>query len=466
VLIPAQVATFVSYLNLWKHVVDLKVGTALIVEDDVSFTDYAPQVASTIVDRGLLDQTGLWGDQPTLLRLGWAAGPEHRWSGRVELVRNYIQMSNPCHALNRAMASRLLEAFERVEMAVDGFTHRHVGSTVANFTLLPPLASELSWSSGAVDSLIHPKPIRAVYLRENHPERADLIEAAERAVREHASHIIYRPLLLVGHPRCGSGYMAQLLRSFGLDVGHGRMGSDGISSWMFAVEDEQNPYAAGPLAVSRRDKCFGQVIHFVRDPRSAIPSIVRENRHSQVSYAFRRKHILATFGIDLATGRTAIESALMSYIHWNKLIEAQPVDLRVRIEDAEETTFTFVKERLLVSANTKPGPPPPKDVNAEKLYKGALPHKPVFAEDDWSKVDNSIKDQLNGMCGRYGYPEVYNRYIQTMLPSLSMTNAYDMNRYGSAFSDQIFEQILGILDVINCSPTILVHSDVRSAQAK
>jgi len=407
VLIPAQVATFVSFLNLWRHIVDARIETALIVEDDVAFLDYAPRVADAIIEERLLDQLGIRADTPTLLRLGWAAGSDHRASGRIGFKPGQIKMSNPCHAINRAMAAKLLAAFERVDTTVDIFTHKQVGPTVANYTLFPPLASELSWSLGAVDSLIHPKSIRVEYLRKHHPERTEEIEAAIKAIREHDGHILYRPILAIGHPRCGSRYMNELFKAYGLDVGHERMGKDGISSWMFAVEDDCLLSAQDPLSATRKHKYFEHVVHFVRNPRTAIPSIIRENRHSEKSYAFRRKHILDAFGIDLDEAQSGVEKAVLSYLYWNKLIERQRVDLTVRVEDAEGVALRFLRDRRLIAPEYRLAAPPPKDATAQEPYHGALPDNTNQREADWDAVGDKLKAELNAMCRRYDYLELY-----------------------------------------------------------
>ena len=407
VLIPAQVATFVSFMNLWRHILEARVETALIVEDDVVFVDYAPRIAEMIVEHRLLDQVGIRREEPLLLRLGWAAGPDHRTTGRVDFKPNHIKMSDPCHALNRAMAAKLLDSFEKVDTTVDIFIHQRVGSTVANFTLFPPLAAELSWSFGAVDSLIHPKSVRVAYLKKHHPERVQEIEATIQALRTHVKHVAYRPLLAIGHPRCGSGYMGQLLKAYGLDVGHERMGKDGISSWMFAVEEEENPFALNSLAATRKNKHFGHVIHFVRDPRTAIPSILRENRNSQISYAFRRRHILKTYKIDLDDAGSEVEKALLSYIYWNRIIEEQKTDIMVRVEDAEDTTLRFLKAIDIVAKDRSIDSLPPKDVNRQKLYQGKLPERPDLSDEDWQSVSNLHKSEINEMCQRFGYPDLY-----------------------------------------------------------
>jgi len=288
-------------------------------------------------------------------------------------------MSNPCHAITQSMAALLLERFKKIDTTVDIYQHLVVGSSVKNYTVLPPLSFELSWSVGAVDSLIHPKPIRVSYLQKHHANKPNEINAAIRDVMMHFSHILYRPLLVIGHPRCGSGYLSQLLGALGLDVGHEKMGKSGISSWMFAVVDI-SPYALDKYALSRKFSHFQFTIHHVRNPRDAIPSIMRENLHSSESYAFRRKHILQRFGMNLDDATSEIEKAILSYVYWNKIVEESKVDLVVRVEDEEEALKAFLIKK---GSNTDFGARPLRraienyveDPLSEELLKGEFQGK-------------------------------------------------------------------------------------------
>lgn len=47
-------------------------------------------------------------------------------------------------------------------------------------------------------------------------------------------------ILVVAPPRSGTGYASKCLRSIGIDVGHERMGVNGISSWSWAVDCYQD----------------------------------------------------------------------------------------------------------------------------------------------------------------------------------------------------------------------------------
>src|SRR4051812_25489877 len=109
----------------------------------------------------------------------------------------------PCHAMTSAYAQQLLDRFDGFQTTSDIYTHQLCPGPTEALTVLPPVASELSWSVGAVDSLIHPKLARSQYLRESGDEAA--AEANDRAVRSHVQHMFYRPFLIVGHPCAGTG---------------------------------------------------------------------------------------------------------------------------------------------------------------------------------------------------------------------------------------------------------------------
>lgn len=406
VLIPSQVATYISYLRLWESIAASDIQSVLIVEDDVRFTDYAPGVIDRLASDRALQTTGLFGSKPVLLRFGWALCDDHYNPVETTVQRDVVKMANPCHAINRQFARRMLSEFRMIDHTVDTFQHERVGMQVDNFTIFPPLSYELSWSTGAVDSLIHPKEIRVSYLEHSSPKQTDKIATAQQAVQQHVSHIFHRLLLVIGHPRCGSGYMSQLLQSAGLAIGHEQVGEHGISSWMFAVDDQQVPFAGDEYAVSRQSFSFQYTIHHVRDPRSAVPSIMRDNQYSVQSFQFRRKHILRAFGIDLEDYASELERAVLSYIYWNKLVEKNHIDLVVRVEDEEDRVMAFLADKHLTGAAGTLEELPTKDVNSNKLYQGIHYDKPTVTEAQWSGVRTDIMDLLNEQCGKYGYPSI------------------------------------------------------------
>jgi len=406
ILIPPQVTTFITYLRLWKYIVNSDIGTALIVEDDVRFTDYAPHAVEAMVKGDVLAQAGFVAENPVLLRFGWALSGEHKATGNIALQSGVVRMSNPCHAITRSLARRLLDNFSRVDHTVDVYQHQQVGSEVANYTVFPPLAFELSCSVGALESLIHPKPVRVGYLQRHNPDNKEQIASAVQSLQRHVSHILFRPLLVIGHPRCGSGYMSKLLQTAGLDVGHERMGKHGISSWMFAVTDDRVPFAADTYSGSRRLSHFQYIVHHVRDPRNAVPSIMRDNMRSEKSFRFRRRHIKQAFGVDLEEYSSETERAVLSYIYWNRIVERNAVDIVVRVEDEEDKLLKYLGEKKIISAGTEWAGKPGKDINSNKPYQGIIYDKPCISNDDWLAVSPDILEMLNRQCVEYGYQEI------------------------------------------------------------
>lgn len=403
VLIPPQVATFITYLRLWKEMVESNTKTALIMEDDVRFVDYAADAANAVVSDNILQKVRFVAEKPVLLRFGWAWSGDHKPSPKLSVSKGVIKMSNPCHAITHSFAKLLLSRFRKIETTVDIYQHQIVGSGVDNFTLFPPLAYELSWSVGAFDSLIHPKSLRVSYLEKYHPAKTAHIESAKQALQNHIKHILYRPLLIVGHPRCGSGYMSKLLQAMGLDVGHEKMGRHGISSWMFAVVDDEVPYALDKYAISRKFTYFQFTVHHVRDPRTAIPSIMRENKHSPKSFQFRRKHIKHWYGIDLEDHSSEIERAALSYIYWNNIIEKNGVAAVVRVEDEEDKLVEFLLKNGVIGRKPILTNRPSRDINSRKPYHGVVYEKPDLKDEDWAGMRPDILDALNAQCAKYGY---------------------------------------------------------------
>ena len=113
------------------------------------------------------------------------------------------RMANPCHIMTPAFASELLDRFGRVDQTSDMFLHQaapHVGEAL---TIFPPIASDLSWSEGSVESYIHPKEVSARYLSRH--GQGDAAAEVERQIQRHRKHIFARDILCVGHPRSGSG---------------------------------------------------------------------------------------------------------------------------------------------------------------------------------------------------------------------------------------------------------------------
>lgn len=154
-LMPEQVGTWLSHEEAWRSAADG--GLTLICEDDVKFTERATEGISWLAAQAELT-SALDQQEPVLLRLGRALGPAHASRSRFTLT-GQPTMSNPCYALNRPMADLLLVNAAKICTTVDIYTHSEVAPRTLHFTLEPPLASDLSWSTGELRSDIRPKQV-------------------------------------------------------------------------------------------------------------------------------------------------------------------------------------------------------------------------------------------------------------------------------------------------------------------
>jgi len=195
--------------------------------------------------------------------------------------------------------------------------------------------------------------------------------------------------LIIGHPRCGTGFMSKLFKHNDLDVGHEVMGKNGTSDWQYAIPHEKCfPWTSGV----RQDYSFDVIIHNIRDPFTAIPSIAftetpqpGEQSWRTVSELFRRKFVRFP-------DNNKFDNAVHSYLGWNKIIEDQGMRTHiVRIEKAME------------------------DLNEEAITK-SLGDKKVNArnhsdmtKDEWGMISENMMKLLEEFCVRYGYEPLQKR---------------------------------------------------------
>lgn len=209
---------------------------------------------------------------------------------------------------------------------------------------------------------------------------------------KHLEQILLAPkktkikILGLGHPRTGTGYTANLLQGWGLDVGHETLGADGIVAWQLAVLNGPWPYITEELNLEPE-----LIIYNVRDPKTSIPSIAfTENTKSQ-SLGFR----VSKGGV--LTSPNRVEQAINSIIRWDKLIQSRKPNFVYRVEDQESELFEFLKGRFdnikYIETNKK--------VNSR--------NHPDWTEleHELSKVRPSLRSKINDYCLKYGYEPLF-----------------------------------------------------------
>jgi|GEM_PF-3249428 len=399
-LTPPQVATFISYRRLWEKISDNQAERILVVEDDIQFHAYLPDALRHFKEMADLKTIPFAKGESCLVRLGWARCEDH--DGKIKPhFTTQKKMSNPCHALTREYAKNLLARYKGIVHTVDTYQHDLAPLPGESFTLMPPIASELSWTEGVFASTIRPKEAHAEFLR----SQGDLEGAAkyEKALAHHVKKKYFRPLLIVGHPRCGTGYAAALCQQLKLDVGHEKLGKDGISSWMFAVEADENPYALDSVARTRKALAWKHMILPVRDLADAAGSVMREELHAPPSYRFRREHLIRLKKIDLEDYELPLERALMSVILWTKVILDQNPSICFRIEDQHGEFLEFLAATGLSKVSPRDVALDTSPVNSDKAYRGVHYPKPEVKSSDWERISIPVKAEIAWYCSRFGY---------------------------------------------------------------
>ena len=154
-LIPEQVGNWLSHLAAWQSVDGDHLS--LICEDDIKFTDRFDEGVE-FVKQSPEVTSGLNSKRLVLVRLGWALSDEHSSNAGFHFSQN-LKMSNPCYAINQKMAELLTYSLVGISTTSDVYIHESIGSGVEHFTIHPPVAYELSWSTGELRSDIRPKQV-------------------------------------------------------------------------------------------------------------------------------------------------------------------------------------------------------------------------------------------------------------------------------------------------------------------
>ena len=232
------------------------------------------------------------------------------------------------------------------------------------------------------------------------------INNSELLEKEHKQKKIEKEILCIGHPRCGTKYISGLLTSFGYEIGHENMKKKGISSWMLAVMS--NTYPWGDVGIDKNKPFsvfnFKYIIHIVRNPFNAIPSIILENKYSPRSYNFRKFHIKRELNIDLPIYNSKlnliqdIEIAIKTYIYWNLICEKNKPSLVIKLEDSynilkQYNTKNIKESDLKIDKN--------ETIN--KFFGNKKYNKPRIVNYDYEKVDDSLKLELKQFCIKYDY---------------------------------------------------------------
>jgi len=213
--------------------------------------------------------------------------------------------------------------------------------------------------------------------------------------------------MILGHPRSGTGYIARLFSSLGIEIGHEGIGKYGVSCWTF-VPEKSNHFFGGSghmisiAKTSRQDFKYKFLVHIVRNPFDVINSVyyTESKTHSQV---FRLLHavpkISDNYKVKTKEHKEILTDSILSVIRWNNMIEDLNPDILFKIEDCESEVAEFLesngyeikKEKIFDDKqyNTR---------KASKVNKLSL--------SDYHCIENDVLDELDEYCKKHNYKNI------------------------------------------------------------
>jgi hypothetical protein len=191
----------------------------------------------------------------------------------------------------------------------------------------------------------------------------------------------HRLVLVTGCARSATRYVTFVLRRLGLDVGHERIGRDGVASWCLIPGAVETPW--GP---SSTDLTFEVVLHQVRHPLAVINSVATLK---DSSWRFIYEHVPVSPHDPIALRGAAY------WYHWNAAAERRAT-LTYRVEGIRNE-LPEICRLLGVRCDVSVLDHVPTDVNTRRA--GRLFH---LAEEALEQVHVAPPTRLRSLVSRRG----------------------------------------------------------------
>jgi hypothetical protein len=205
--------------------------------------------------------------------------------------------------------------------------------------------------------------------------------------------------LIIGHPRCGSGFTAHLFSKLGIPASHETepINKSALSSWAFNIEHEPNDLIKPRYGIDgwgwRGKYSFKHTITHLRNPFDALPSIINENEYDW-SFHIRNKYIKKI--THKRVSGSPVERAILGYIYWNK-IAINKSEFYFRIESEEDF------QSLVIFLQSKNEDPQSIDFTSLKKVNSKPLDKKQIEKDQYKFISSEIKSELFDFCAQYGY---------------------------------------------------------------
>ena len=308
-LIPSQVACFLSFLDIFEFAINSPFNTFLVAEDDIQVKHFNEKVLREVLNIEVLRELSFFNSKiPCLLSMG-RPQPVKVYR-KLYWEKNKQKPSNYLFGFNKSFAKLAKNEFEKFNTTSDLFIHQVLASKANSYSLSSHIATDYSWCSQTIRSSIHPKRGYVTQLKDSNKKLIEL-----KKYEEHIKKAIYVPYWISGIPRGGTKWASVVAHTFGIDIGHEELKSHGISSWMYI----DNPFTKAPFCKDKYSEnpfyIYSQKkILIVRPLLKGLGSQIIENEKNIQSYSFRKKIIQKNLNFDLDKIYCPLGKAIFSII--------------------------------------------------------------------------------------------------------------------------------------------------------
>ena len=218
--------------------------------------------------------------------------------------------------------------------------------------------------------------------------------------------------LIVGHPRCGSGFCSYYFNLLGIKACHeltkdlNFTGYKALSSWAMTIvhtpDDNISPRYGQFGEDWRRNITYGTKLVYLRNPFESFKSIIDENGNGiadNFSIKIRNAYIKKKLNKNILVYNTHIERAIASYLFWYELLLNDTENFFFfRIEHDLEKLQEYLKKEHKCQLNDVSD----ADVNTQVNSKPKV--RTNLTKQHYSNVNKDLMKSLNDFCIKYGYP--------------------------------------------------------------
>ena len=191
-------------------------------------------------------------------------------------------------------------------------------------------------------------------------------------------------ILGLGHPRTGTGFTSKLCQTWGLDVGHEKVGLHGVIDWRYITPRGPYPFVG---ALNARPE-YDTLVYNVRNPKDALGSIIYTEDMNTQSLRFRKKLFTIPF-------ENRVEQSIASMIAYDDIMTEMKPDIVYRVEDQQEVLF----DGLLSSGY---------DIEYKKWNIPVNTRDHLSLDDalGYYQVSQEHQILINTLCSKYDYPHI------------------------------------------------------------